>query len=113
MRPPGEPPAAIIVRFCHDEVVRQISGLRSISSIKTKIKLHFLPADVEFNTFQSKQSNSIFAHFHPAMNNNGTTAPPEDETENEKEFQAKPGGPGGAGNFSLIIVYLGWARVFT
>ena len=64
-RPPGEPPAAIIVRFCHDEVVRQISGLRSISSIKTKIKLHFLPADVEFNTFQSKQFNSIFADFHP------------------------------------------------
>ena len=50
--------------------VRQISGLRSISSIKTKMKLHFLPADVEFNTFQSKQSNSIFADFHHAMNNN-------------------------------------------
>ena len=40
------------------------------------------------------------------------TTPAEDETEIVKEFLSKPGGRG-AGNFSLIIVYLGWAGVFT
>ena len=96
----------------------QVWGLRSISSIKTKIKLHFLPADVEFNTFQSKQFNSIFAHlqiftFSPcnntALNNNASRR----WNWNWERISLEARGAGGAGNFSLIIVYLGWARLFT